>query len=500
MSFADVVNQHWDQIHVLSQLCVIIGQSSLERPLANVEHDFIGTDEEMDDAESCDYNLELMYKIGDRVLEMASDFDDVSDIHCVFYWTSQQEHVNVSKMEEWSDQIIALCDTLSSKPWMNLIELDESIQIETYRHLTFRHLAYVLNDDDKALHCILRSIHLASKNNYFIKLFNAMFEERTSEIQQTQDAHQTEIDRMIVNGEMEIRELNDIVSCYHFAANLCQKMNDFEQSLDLIQKAINITKNELNLELKDRAVTMIPEPVTSDEEEEEEEATHTQMDIDYDPTYEMKIELSSDIQRMIVIKDKSWKDMDKGERLFYFVHREIFDMILTRGLAYSNLNEYLLAFHDSYLCTLTRPSDITAWNNRAFAWYQLQQYHNCIIDCNFALQCLPQAKQSLFTRGLVIGNRGLSEYKLKQYHKAINDLNVCLKHSPQSRLAREALRAIWKEFTNAIYQGCTQIDSGNANTSIDIPFAIAKIIADYGVGIDFDIIPQCHDSTIVYQS
>ena len=257
----------------------------------------------------------------------------------------------------------------------------------------------------------------------------------------------------------------------------CDDAESIEMDISNGSNASNASKTEhtkMNIESKD-------------EEEAEEEVIFD---------YELDIELNDDIKKMLIIKSKKWEEMDGDEKLFYFIHRELFDMILTRGLAFSNLGEYKLAFYDSYLCTLLYPKDITAWNNRAFAWYQLAKYKKCILDCNFALKYLKHKK--LFTKGLLIGNRGLAETKLSLYNKAINDLNICLKYSPQSRLAREALHQIWKQFTNAIYDGCKRVNINNYN-SIDIPFVIAKIIADYGVGIDFDIIPQCHQSTIVYQ-
>ena len=144
--------------------------------------------------------------------------------------------------------------------------------------------------------------------------------------------------------------------------------------------------------------------------------------------------------------------------------------------------------------------DVTAWNNRAFAWYQLDKYMNCINDCNFALNKFSK-KLHKFSRGLLVGNRGLAEYKLKLYHKSVTDLNLCLRHSPQSRLARETLGKMHEEFTSAIYYGCTRINIDKERDEvIDIPFVIAEIISNYGVGIDFNIIPECHQSTIVYQS
>ena len=139
----------------------------------------------------------------------------------------------------------------------------------------------------------------------------------------------------------------------------------------------------------------------------------------------------------------------------------------------------------------------TAWNNRAFAWYQMGRYKECIADCNYALHGLLKGKKRSFTKGLLYGNRGLAERKLGLYHRAVNDLNFCLRRCPQSRLAREALHAIWKDFTDAIYYGVSRIEIDSYEI-IDIPFVIAKIVADYGVGIDFEIIPECHQSTIVY--
>ena len=61
-----------------------------------------------------------------------------------------------------------------------------------------------------------------------------------------------------------------------------------------------------------------------------------------------------------------------------------------------------------------------------------------------------------------------------------------------------ALHAIWKEFTDAIYYKVSQI-AIDGKYVIDIPFVMAKFTADYGVGIDFGIIPLCLESTIAYE-
>ena len=235
-----------------------------------------------------------------------------------------------------------------------------------------------------------------------------------------------------------------------------------------------------------------------DVDSEHNETAHDleEEDIQKYEKYEIDIELSDSIKRFEEIKKKKWSEMDDEEKLFLWIQRKSYHLISLRGATYGNLSEYLLAFHDEYWCTLMKPEDISAWNNRAFAWYQLGRHKECIADCNYALYEL-NAKED-FSRGLLVGNRGLAEHKLGLYHRAVNDLNFCLKRCPQSRLAREALHAIWKEFTDAIYYGVSRIEIDDKDV-IDIPFVIAKIIADYGVGIDFEIIPQCHESTIVYE-
>eukprot|EP00483_Globobulimina_turgida_P005788 UN05798 len=205
---------------------------------------------------------------------------------------------------------------------------------------------------------------------------------------------------------MDIREEEDIVGCYHFAANLCQKMNKFQQSLDLINSGIAALKKQLSETFKGR-IQELTEPTTNDdyceydedddailseflENEEYEMSDVDAVDDDYKMSenegngkeYPMDMDLPQDIKKIICIKDKSWNDMDGNEKLFYFTYTELFDLLLTRGLAHSNLKEYESAFYDAYLCTLLRPKQITALNNRAFAWYPLGQYAHCIIDCN----------------------------------------------------------------------------------------------------------------------
>eukprot|EP01084_Bolivina_argentea_P252557 423933_1 len=187
MSFMEVVNQHWDQIHVLSQLCVIIAQSSLERRFPNIEDDFFGDDEKNEltnenDIEKKYFNLNLMYKIVNRVLSIAKEINHLSDAHCVFYWISRQKDINLDKLEQFADIILNLCNQLTiqmqSNSNNNIIELNECIEIEKYKHLTLRHLSYALNEDgivnntdrlNKSLSCILQSIEICSKTNYLIK-------------------------------------------------------------------------------------------------------------------------------------------------------------------------------------------------------------------------------------------------------------------------------------------------------------------------------------------
>ena len=94
MSFAEVVNQHWDQIHVLTQLCIVIAQSSAEREHANVEIDLAGDDGDPSEY-SGDYNDRLMLKIANRVIALCSDTDHLSDAQCVFYWMSRRDGVEL---------------------------------------------------------------------------------------------------------------------------------------------------------------------------------------------------------------------------------------------------------------------------------------------------------------------------------------------------------------------------------------------------------------------
>eukprot|EP01084_Bolivina_argentea_P275405 469674_1 len=174
--------------------------------------------------------------------------------------------------------------------------------------------------------------------------------------------------------------------------------------------------------------------------------------------------------------------------LIKFIENECFDYYIERGLAYSNLGNHLKALENDYKATQINPKSIEAWNNRAFSNYELGRFTDCINDCNFALNTL---NPDTFDKGLLIGNKGLAEYKLNYYNDAINDLNECINLCPQSRIAREGLNKIWDEIVESIHN--------SVKVLIHIPFGISVLIADYVVGIDFNILETCNrDSNIVY--
>ena len=126
MSFTETVKQNWDQLHILSQLFVIIAQSTLDGTFAHISRDFFDSDEEDDDEdllmhseqkkseeEKYQNTLNLMYKIMDRILEIGNDIDQLPDIHCAFYWISRQDDIDLDKLQIWGSKIIKLCDALS---------------------------------------------------------------------------------------------------------------------------------------------------------------------------------------------------------------------------------------------------------------------------------------------------------------------------------------------------------------------------------------------------
>eukprot|EP01083_Nonionella_stella_P299365 1016441_1 len=235
-------------------------------------------------------------------------------------------------------------------------------------------------------------------------------------------------------AQISIRQpISTIARMCHFASNLCQKLNKFQQSLKFVNQAIRSTKDRLRKQYLNR-IDQMEDPMSSGDDVSSDDNNDTQPSTDEQEMmmkdsmdnyeYKMDIELSADVIQMCAIKDKQWSEMDTEERLFYYIQKQISDMLLTRGLAHSNLGNHKEAFYDAYVCTLIHPKNRTAWNNRAFAWYQLGKHEHCIKDCTFALNVFGPSKTSQFTRGLLCGNRGLAEYKLKLYHKAVIDLNL----------------------------------------------------------------------------
>ena len=565
MSITELVDQHWNDIRILSQLCVYFAQLLGSNVRDDEDEDAMESENDDDD------RRKFLQKIVSRVIALTTDIEHLNNTHQVFYHISHHEIAEIDLIQKWSTQIITLCDSLAAPFEANhqnetddtsnwdVIELNEYIEILEYKHLTLRFLSYPLSDSqpENALKCIMESIEICERTNGLIQRFNTEINEfgnrnnaNSENSENTQNSENTEnadhnalsesdreIRRLIDNGQIEKRTESIYSDCYRFAANICQKLNRFKESLDLINRGIEIVKTEAIRRFREDAHAFDGEGaiiVDSDDEvmdemviiddndsddhqsdgtdtkmadvdSEQNEAARPSMDIDHNSEkediqkyeeYQMDIELSDDIKRFSEIRKKKWSELDDEEKLFLWIQRKSYHLISLRGATYGNLSEYLLAFHDEYWCTLMKSEDISAWNNRAFAWYQLGRHKECIADCNYALYELNAEED--FSRGLLVGNRGLAEHKLGLYHRAVNDLNFCLKRCPQSRLAREALHAIWKEFTDAIYYGVSRIEIDDKDV-IDIPFVIAKIIADYGVGIDFEIIPQCHESTIVYE-
>ena len=399
MSFMEAVNQHWDEIHILAQLCVMVAQSTMEGRFISVEEHSNNDDEIKSNNQNSgrEYNMRLMTRVLDRVISLAKDIDDLSDIHACFYWMSRQDDVDLNRLQKWANDCIKICDKLatphqqqteSSSPSksQSLIEMNERIEILKIKHLTLRHLSYALNEEgstppnterlNNSLNCILQSIELCSRTNYLIQAYNTEIEDITAE-------DNIEVFELIQNGELDKREQNDLVGCYHFASNLCQKMNKFEQSLDLINNAIALMKQQISDRFKNR-MHIIAEPQSSSDDDDDDimfdsdgNSIHSMMSVDGEEEddeelkldneeeevseYVIDIEFNKEIKKFMKLKEQSWTELDNEDKLFYVIQWEIFDFLLTRGLAHSNLKNYQLAFYDSFLCTLIRPNGMHAY-------------------------------------------------------------------------------------------------------------------------------------------
>jgi len=131
----------------------------------------------------------------------------------------------------------------------------------------------------------------------------------------------------------------------------------------LINKGIDAMTDEVIERLKDEVESM-EQPLDSESDDEEEDDDDVDvdgierdqimdsMDLE-DESYEMDIELSEDIKRLQSIQEKEWNDLEGEDKLFVFIQRETLHMVVTRGLAHSNLSQYQLAFDDAYLCTFS---------------------------------------------------------------------------------------------------------------------------------------------------
>merc|ERR1712129_94346 len=124
-------------------------------------------------------------------------------------------------------------------------------------------------------------------------------------------------DASMQTAELEQREENDLIRSYHYASNLCQKMNKFQQSLELIDTAIIMTKQEIaqTFEQIDDGITEIPEPQSSDDSDSEE----LEFDSDGNSIHEMSVDIDCDDQEeeeeQKVIDDEYVIDVEFDENI-----------------------------------------------------------------------------------------------------------------------------------------------------------------------------------------
>ncbi|ETO22712.1 TPR repeat-containing protein [Reticulomyxa filosa] len=274
------------------------------------------------------------------------------------------------------------------------------------------------------------------------------------------------------NNEVEINNelptLHGLIQGYSMESRLCGRLCLFEEALIAIENAIRLAENEilLNLEWKRQN--------TNNEDR------------------------GNDNSYLVSFRNHAAVDHWRSSTVFAEYQKEHVDLYTIRGNMYSNLDEFGLGFQDSDLCVRLAPNS-NMYVNRAFAFFQLQKYQECVQDCNIGLHLWkntqhanPDQRENLLIKGLLYGNRGIAEKKLNEYQKAIVDLNKCIEIVPQSRVAREMLREIWDEVVDVLYNQCKHI------THLVLPKEICAIIAFHTVGIDFELNEQCHPSTMVF--
>jgi len=315
--------------------------------------------------------------------------------------------------------------------------------------------------------------------------------------------------------EIVHREESTNIKLFYFAAKLCLKCQKFEEALVWIEHAIDAATLDVVYRLKSEKDDL---PMPPDFYEDDPSSSDDQSDSDSEPDDETMtdwdimrkyrrysldhnaIKLHEDIERMQVIKETEWSEVDGEDKLFVYVQREIFDMVLLRGLAHSNLGRNELALNDSYLCVLLSPRNDTTWSNRAFAWFQLGQYENCMADCNFVLRRMEEQgyeqQHILFNMGLVMGNRGMAQYRLGHYVPAVMDLKIGCQWAPRAPAPRIALRKILSEFIEAIRSGMSEHQTFGGQ-QLDVPLVIAREIIDFWMNVGFEETVARSKSSIV---
>lgn|GEM_PF-3467589 len=87
-----------------------------------------------------------------------------------------------------------------------------------------------------------------------------------------------------------------------------------------------------------------------------------------------------------------------------------------RGFAYNQLEQYNLAVKDLNQAIKLDPTLATAFANRGHAYYKLGRYDQALKDCNEAIRLNPNLAQAYIYRGNVYS-------KLEQFQKSLQDIN-----------------------------------------------------------------------------
>ena len=98
---------------------------------------------------------------------------------------------------------------------------------------------------------------------------------------------------------------------------------------------------------------------------------------------------------------------------------------------------------DIALCSMLKPNDAKAYNNRGRAYHHLKCYEQAIDDYNKALQ--------LMELPVIYNNRGQAYYYLKNYKQAFADLNKSIELGIRGKDLVEALDYLelcYKELRN----------------------------------------------------